>query len=350
MKRILFVTDARSTAFPAMSLLAGALPLERYRTTIAVVGPSPGHALRDDLAHAAPHATLTLLDGALETDEGCWDKIDELRGKLILFCERSRPDLIHTTQLSLARLPWEGPRVVTATHDLLTWTRITNRTPGVDLTRYRAEVKSGLEAASVVVAPSAFVARELERNYGLGDAARVIRHGTVPAPRAVAERGLLGIACGDMDAPEDRLDLLSAVAGRLPGKIGIVGSTPRTLPAGLVALGKPSGKDLFALMSGAKIYLGLSRYDPVGLEVAAAQAVGARLILLDTPIHRELWSGAAELVHDPESLANAIRRAAAAPRPPRPAVPRHPITTTAAAYVRLYDELLGGAEEPGLAA
>jgi len=98
--RILFVTDASSSAWPAVCLLAGALPLERYRATVATVGAAPSAAARDDLMLLAPHASLTALD---------------LRDKLDLFCDRARPDVIHTTELALGDLAWSGPRVVSAT-------------------------------------------------------------------------------------------------------------------------------------------------------------------------------------------------------------------------------------------
>ncbi len=343
--RILFVTDATSSAWTGICLLAGALPLERFRATIAAVGPAPSAAARSELMQLAPHATLTLLDGALETEPDPWKGVEEVRSKLLLFCERTRPDLIHATQLCLGKLAWTGPRVLTATHDLLAWGRAVQRTPAGDLARYRSEVKAGLEAASVVAAPSAFMARELERQYELEDAVRVIRHGTQAAPRGGTERGLLGVACGDQGDPSERLELLVSIAPKLPGPIGIAGETPRTLPRPLVALGKPSRKELLALVAGARIFVSLSRYDPLGIHVLDAQAAGARLVLLDTPRNRELWSGAADLVHDSESLAGAIRRAAAAPRLKRPEIPRYPIASTAAAYVRLYEEVLSAPEK-----
>lgn len=337
--RILFVTDTRPSAWSAVCLLAGALPLERFRATVATIGAAADSAARDELMHAAPHATLTTLDGRSENESDCWKEMEELRAKLGLFCERSKPDIIHTTQLSLGKLPWSGPRVVTAVHDLLAWSRITGKAPAADLAKYKAEAKAGLAAASVVVAPSAFMARELERHYKLSDAVRVIRHGA-PPPRATSERNLVAIACGDFEDPAQHLDLLVAAAGRLPGPVGIVGKAPKSLPKPLVVLGQPPRREDLALMAGAKIYIGLSRYDPVGLRIADAQAAGARLVLLDTPVHRELWSGAADLVHDAESLVTAVRKAAAAPRLPRQAVPRHSIANTAASYVRLYEELL----------
>ncbi|MEZ0227946.1 MAG: hypothetical protein ACAI25_04925, partial [Planctomycetota bacterium] len=154
MKRILFVTDARSSAWTATCLLAGALPLDRFRATVATVGQAADAMARDELMHAAPHATLTTLDGRVESDSECWKDMEELRAKLVLFCERSKPDLIHTTQMCLGKLAWSGPRVVTATHDLLAWSRITGKVPKADLVKYRAEIKAGLAAASVVVAPS----------------------------------------------------------------------------------------------------------------------------------------------------------------------------------------------------
>jgi hypothetical protein len=98
-------------------------------------------------------------------------------------------------------------------------------------------------------------------------------------------------------------------------------------------------------MAGARVSIGLAKYDPVGLRIADAQAAGARLVLLDSPVHRELWSSVADLVHDAESLSNAVTRAAAAPRLPRPDVPRHSIGATAQAYVRLYEELLSAPQQ-----
>jgi hypothetical protein len=344
--RLLFVTDAGRHSWQAVSSLVGALPLERFRTTVAVVGPAPSSRARDELVQLAPHATLTLLDGPVETEGDRWEELEALRAKLLLFCERSRPDVIHTTQLCLGKLASSGPRVVTATHDLLAWSRVTGRTPPASLDRYKAEAKAGLDAANVVVAPSAFAARQLERHYELADSVRVIRHGTTPALRATSERGLVGLACGDLGDPAEHLDLLVQAASRLPGPVGVIGETAQELPKPLVALGTPAQKERLALMAGARIYIGLSRYDPAGLRVAEAQAAGARLVLLDTPMHRELWAGAADLVHDADSLANAVRRAAAAPRAPRPTVPRLAITSTAAAYVRLYEELLSAEAPP----
>jgi hypothetical protein len=350
--RLLLVTSARGAPWSSACLLAGALPLDRFRPTLAVVGTPPDALARNELNQLAPNAAVTILEGPLETDRDAWTTMEELRAKLRLLCEQLRPDVVHVSQLSLGRLACAAPRVVTAVHDLASFCRATGKTlagsggtdGAIDVARYKAEVKAGLAGASVVVAPSAFMARELERHYKLDDGVRVIRHGAHAASRAVTERGLVAVACGASGLHDDashRIDLLTPIAAGLPGHVGVVGEPPgRALPAPLVNLGRPGRRELTALMAGARVFIGLARYDPTAQVVADAQATGARLVLLDNPTYRELWTGAADLVHDAESLATAVRRAAAAPRQPRPAAPRYAISQTAAAYTRLYEELL----------
>lgn len=321
-------------------LLAGALPLDRFRVTVAAIGPAPDREARHELAQLAPHATLAVLEGPGDAEPEPWTALDETRGRLRLLCERVKPRLLHTNHVLVGPGECGVRSVATVADDLAARARVLGPRPGgPDLSRFRAEAKERLLRADVVVAPSAWSACEHERAYKLPAAVRVIRAGVAAAPRSVVERGLAAVAIGPLEDPGRHFDWLLAVAARMPGPVGIVGPKARSLPHPLEALGPLGHRDRVALLGGTRVFLGLARFDPYGLEAAEAEAAGARLVLVDTPTHRELFRSTAELVRDAESLALATGRAFAAPRLARPTTPHHAIGQTAAAYARLFEEL-----------
>jgi len=335
---VLFVTATRGSAWESTCLLAGALPQGRFQATVGAL-EMPDALARAELLEVAPHANLAILEGRDDADFVL--ALEPACAKLLLLCERARPALVQVNELALGRLPLSVPVVVQAASDALSSSHATGKRPAGDVERYRSRAREALLAASVVVAPSAARAREVERTFSLADGVRVIREG-VPAPsRSAADRGLCAIACSSEEDPDHHVELLSQIASRLPGPVGIVAPRDgRTLPPPLVSLVGLSRRDLLALMAGTKVFVGLSRHDPRGLTAALANASGARLVLLDTPAHRELWPGRAELARDATSLARAIARAHAAPKLPRPPAPRYAIGETAAAYARLYEEVV----------
>ena len=290
--KLLMTADTVSGAWPFALELARALHARRVRTVLAVTGPAPTDA---QLRQAASVPDMALARADAPGDElGAADH-EVARGaeRLLQLAEQVDPTVVHLNGLAYAALPWGRPVLVAGHADPLSrWEAVQAQEPPASAAPYRDRVRTGLRAATAVVAPSAAMLDALERHYGPLRNARVI-HGGRPLEREPCEKEPLVLGVGAMDDEAANVASLARLAPRLPWRVEVA-----------------DGSALERLHARASIFAYPARYDPSGLGPLEAAMAGCALVLGDLPSLRELWGPAADYVPpgDDDALAEAINR------------------------------------------
>jgi glycosyltransferase involved in cell wall biosynthesis len=204
--------------------------------------------------------------------------------------------------------------VVVAHSDVLSWWEAVHKSAAPpEWAGYRRQVMTGLAAAARIVAPTAAVLDDLERQYvSLTSRADVIPNGIEPTAFFPLDKRPFVLAAGRLWDAGKNLTVLDAAAPGLAWPVEIAGDIKH--PDGGVAkfanvelLGRLTPTEMARRLASAEIFAAPARYEPFGLAVLEAAAAGCALVLGDIPSLRENWTGAALFV-DPENSA-ALRAA-----------------------------------------
>ncbi len=365
--RILLTTDAVGGVWDYATTLQRRLVERGDHVLLAVLG----RPTSDRLAALAPGADWVARPFPLEWDEGGVEAVERAAHWIAELADRMRADVVHLNQLAYAhrlRHP-----VLTAVHsDAWSWfVEVRGRAPDGEprWRAYRDAVVRGLEASSLVVTPSRYQARLVERQYGRR-VDHVVRNGVDresfarrPAPPEPAPAGptsfvTIGRAwdpAKGLAVVDEALDLVRAPwtgyhAGDLEGP-----EDQRMVPRRLRALGRLPRHGIRQLLGRSSVYVAASYYEPFGLAPLEAAMSGCALVLADIGSFRELWDGDALYFDrgDAASLARALDRLHADPalhhdlrlRAMQRAWSRFDDRQMAARYARLYETLRGGVPE-----
>lgn len=265
-----------------------------------------------------------------------WQDLEAAGEWLLGIQAAQRASLVHLNHLVHADLPWEAP-VLTVGHScVLSWWSAVRHAPAPrQWQTYRQRVKSSLQAARCVVAPTRALLGELARHYGPFTGSRVIPNGTRAALLAGEAKEPLILCAGRLWDEGKNVAALAAIAPALPWPV--YGAGPRSGPhggapdlSGLHALGALEPGVLAQWYARAAIYALPARYEPFGLTALEAAQQGCALVLGDIASLREVWGEAATyvppedrtalrealrgLIADPERRQRAGRRASARAR------------------------------------
>ena len=192
-------------------------------------------------------------------------------------------------------------------------------------------IRAGLEAAHIVVTPTAAFGAATQRVYGLPEPPRTVHHGLTPLP-----------------VQRSPHDVAVAVPLEGPNGVGVMFDNVHSLDT--VDEAAPGDRPVF---------VSTALYEPFGFAVLEAAASGCPLILSDIPTFRELWDGVAVFV-DPRDeqgftraiadlVADAFGRAAMG-RAARQRAALYTADAMAAQMAAIYRSLLPPVRRPVLAA
>jgi glycosyltransferase involved in cell wall biosynthesis len=388
--RVLVTADAVGGVYAYAAELARGLAARGVEVALAVAGAPT----RDQLAvleglrglsvHARPFR--------LEWMEDPWDDV-AAAGEWLLSLERlERPDVVHLDSYAHAALAFRAPKVVVAHSCVCSWWEAVRGGPApATWDRYRAAVRSGLDGADAVVAPTAAMLAALERHHGPVRSGQVVPNGRDAARFPPAEKEDLVLGAGRLWDEAKNAAALVRIAPRLRWPVAVAGAVAppgadgqreaaAAATGGTAGAGHhPSSNDpgsftgvrhrasgyrtgeparllghlperaLARWLGRAGIYAHPARYEPFGLGVLEAALAGCALVLGDVDSLRESWDGAALFAPpgDDEAIAAAIeglaadgvRRRTLAARARARALGLGP-DRTAAGYLALYRELL----------
>jgi glycosyltransferase involved in cell wall biosynthesis len=322
-ERLLITADAVGGVWRYTVDLGRELAARGVRITVAVMGPPPSAAQREEAASAG--MTVVARPYRLEWMDEPWADVERAGAWLLELEQEVKPSIVHLNGYAHAAWPWRAPVAVVAHSCVRSWWRSVKREPAPPaFDRYSAAVRAGLCSAGLVVAPTTAMAQAIDREYGGSCTLRVIPNGRPARPDADALRSarsdVVFVAARAWDEAKN-VAALRAIADEIDWPIVVAGDTrgPDGRPIDLrplQLLGSIPAGHMAGWYRRAAIYALPARYEPFGLSVLEAAAAGCALVLGDIASLRENWDGAALFVppDDRSALLSAIRRLIGSPR------------------------------------
>jgi len=367
--KILISTDTVGGVLTYTTDLAAALEAAGDEVVVTTMGPRLRRAQREALP-----SRLFESGYRLEWMEDPWDEVATAGRWLLQMEEDEQPDVVHLCSYAHGALPFQAPKVVVAHSDVLSWWRAVHDTEAPESwNRYREELSAGLASADAVVAPTAAMLEELERDHALDpERTQVIPNGSPTAPPNRATTGELHQISGLLGRKSDavregqpfvlgsgrfwdaakNLAVLDAAAEGLAWAVVVAGDLGDGAPPRHArATGVLDRDALAALRRAAPIYAAPALYEPFGLGILEAARDRCALVLGDIPSLRELWDDAAIFVdrRDPGALLEVLACLIEAPQIRNDLAERalaraeeYSIERTASAYRGLYRRLVAG--------
>src|SRR4051795_11585710 len=177
--KILISTDTVGGVLTYTAELAAALEAAGDEVVVATMGPRLRRAQREALP-----SSLYESGYRLEWMEDPWDEVAAAGQWLLQLEEVERPDVVHLCSYAHGALPFQAPKVLVAHSNVLSWWRAVHGTEApAEWNRYREETSAGLAGADAVVAPTAAMLRDLERDHPLtSERVQVIPNGSPTPP------------------------------------------------------------------------------------------------------------------------------------------------------------------------
>jgi glycosyltransferase involved in cell wall biosynthesis len=310
--RLLLTSDAVGGVWVYSLELARALELLGVETVLAVMGPSPTAAQREE---AKP---FRLFDTGLPLDwmETSAAELRHAGEKFAEIARQERADVVQTCSAALlAETRFDQPCIAVQHSCVASWWAAVKGTPLPYEFAWRSELVSrGLRRAAAIVAPSRAFAVRTAQIYGLGKRVLSVHNGRRPAGAAAFGQADFvftasrlwdeGKNVGTLDRAAARLNVPFQAAGPVCGPNGAT-----AVLENVRALGDLSRARLAALFAARPIFASAALYEPFGLSVLEAAQAGCALVLSDISTHRELWGGAAIFVpaRDDRAFASAIQ-------------------------------------------
>jgi len=275
--------------------------------TLATMGAPLSAEQRSEVA-ALPNVRVVESRYKLVWMDDPWADLEAAGQWLLKLAEDVKPSLIHLNDYSYGHLPWPAPVLMVGHSCVLSWWQAVYGEPAPKrLDRYRDVVRTGLQAADGLVAPTAAMLAELQRLYGPLPPSRVIANGRTSQPES--DKKPFVLAAGRLWDPAKNIAALARIAPRLSWPVYIAGETRH--PDGgtsefpdIHCLGRLSPEQLANWFAHAAIYALPARYEPFGLSALEAASAGCALVLGNIPSLRDIWQDAALFVppNDAERL------------------------------------------------
>jgi glycosyltransferase involved in cell wall biosynthesis len=302
--RILMTADAVGGVWQYATELAGELGQAGNTVTLALLGPSPTAAQREQ-AHALPGVRLIETGLPLDWLSTGPQPIREAAEAIARLAAENGAEIVHCNMPSLVGAAEFTAPVIAAAHGCVaTWWPAARHGPLPEEFRWHREMtRRGLVAADAVVAPSASHARLVQRTYDLPAPPLAVHNGRRGLAkcagdgrslRAALTVGRLWDAAKNVSTLDEAARLLDApflAAGPLRGPHG-----EEFAPAHLRALGRLEAGELASLLVLRPVFATAATFEPFGLAVLEAAQAGCPLVLSDIATFRELWDGAALFV------------------------------------------------------
>lgn len=299
--QVLMTTDAVGGVWQYSIDLSAGLAERGAHVTLATLGPRPSITQRQQ-AREISNLTLVESDFALEWMADPWQDVDASGAWLLKLASEVRADVVHLNAYSHAALDWTQPVLVVAHSCVYSWWHAVHYcAPGPEWREYERRVRSGLANADAILAPSGWMAAELEREYGVPRAHIEVIHNFSRARCGSCEKEPIILAAGRIWDKAKNIAMLKGLGPELDWEIRIAGSSTSMPP-------KLPHAELMREMQPASIFAHPALYEPFGLTILEAARARCCLVLSDIPSLRELWNGAAVFIdpRDPRSWVNEL--------------------------------------------
>lgn len=359
---VLMTTDTVGGVWTYTRELAAGLLESGCELTLVTLGRLPAAEQQDWIDRARfqwPHTFRALTTQFplewMQNNASCYAE----SAQFLLNCiHQYHPDLVHSNQFCYGALPTSIPKLVVAHSDLLSWWRGSRNTaPDYSewLATYLHLVSRGLREASIVVAPTAWMLRQIDCSYGPLPSSAVIYNGREIESQPARPRKSQAVTAGRLWDEAKNIALLASVRTQIPllvaGEDNFDGARSELQSGSSIrTLGRLTESDLLQLLAESAIYIATSRYEPFGLAAVEAALAGCAIVANDIPSLREVWGDAAIYFerNDADSLSHTLDRIAgdtrmlhhAATRARIRAMQRYSRERMTSGYLALYSRLL----------
>ena len=309
--RLLLVTDAVGGVWVYSVELARALRAIGIDTSLAVLGPPPNAAQREEARE------FKLIDTGLPLDwlETSPRELCRAGDALASIAAREGADVVQTCSAALlAEAEFDRPCIAVQHSCVASWWATVKGTPLPKEFEWRRElVERGLARASAVVAPTRAFAAETARIYGVDVFA--VHNGRRPKCARELPQGDFIFTASRLWDQGKNIATLDDAAALLSVPLHAAG--PAHGPNGAAvaleharAVGELGPDRLQGLLAARPIFASAAVYEPFGLSVLEAAHAGCALVLSDIPTLRELWSECAIFVpaRDRRAFADVFER------------------------------------------
>jgi glycosyltransferase involved in cell wall biosynthesis len=322
--RLFMTTDAVGGVWPYAVDLSRHLCAAGVNVTLAVTGPAPSEAQRQE---AGAIAGLALLPTHLPLDWVASEPsvVVKAGAELARLAQDCRAQLVHLNSAAYAADNHFAAPLLIACHSCVAtwWDTVRGQDLPDDFVWRRDQVAKGYAEAKMLVAPSQAFAQATKRVYGRQVNPRVVYNGRTHAgasrsgptlpPAFAFTAGRLwdeGKNLKALDSAAALTEIPVLAAGSFAGPNGVSVKLPH-----LQALGQLDSEAIAACFAEAPIFVSPAYYEPFGFAVLEAARSGTALILSDIPTFREIWGEAASYVpcDDVEAIAGEIERLIADP-------------------------------------
>lgn len=313
---VLLTCDAVGGVWTYALDLARGLTARGHRITLAVLGPDPDTAQRDE---AAAIPSLALVAAGLSLDWIAESPAELARSgqALAALAAGVGADVVHLNSPALAVEASFPVPVLGTCHSCVKtwWTAVRGGALPADLA-WRAELLGeGCGRVDALTAPTRAFALATAEAYGLERVPIVVPNGRAFPARQVgpAPQHPFVFTAGRLWDEGKNLSLLDGAAGCLPVRVLAAGPTEGPNGAAIALrharpLGRLSPDAVASHLAVRPVFVSTALYEPFGLAVLEAAGHGCPLVISDIPTFRELWDGAAVFVdpRDGEALAAAL--------------------------------------------
>jgi len=316
--RVLMTADTVGGVWTYALELARGLARADVETTLAVLGPAPDDAQRNDAGDTPGLALVETgfpLDWSAGVDETL---IGQTAAGLADLAADVRADVVHLNSPVFACEARFPASVIGVCHSCLAtwWHAVRGLAPLPPEFAWRTErLRLGYQRCQMLVAPSEAFATATESVHRLPAKPAVVHNGRDMRSRPRSHAQEMSIfTSGRLWDEGKNTRTLDRAAALLTEPIFAAG--PLTGPDGQIIplehlrpLGKLTDAQIAECLSGRPVFVSASRYEPFGLAVLEAAQARCALVLSDIPTFRELWDDVASFVpaDDPTAIAAALQ-------------------------------------------
>ncbi|GAB3537329.1 glycosyltransferase family 4 protein [Pontibacter brevis] len=304
--KILMTTDTVGGVWNYSLELVSALAPFGTQVALATMG-GPLSADQRRQVEELNNVTLHESNYKLEWMDDPWEDVERAGQWLLALKNDVQPDIVHLNGMVHGALDWGVPVLVVVHSCVLSWWRaVKDEEAPKDWGRYKEMVTRGLQAASMVIAPTQAMMNQAEALYGPFKARTVIYNGRAQDVYHFGKKEPFIFSMGRVWDEAKNISMLAHIAADLQWPVYIAGDERHPATGKSVDLenvhflGQLSEKEVIDWLSRASIYALPARYEPFGLTILEAAMSGCALVVGKTDSLMEIWGNAAKYV-DPRN-------------------------------------------------
>lgn len=312
--KVLMTADTIGGVWTYAVDLIKALSKFNVHVLLATMGKLPDRSQIDSI-RSLPNATLRCSSYKLEWMEDPGSDLNDAQRWIIQLAHDFTPDIIHFNSYAFHGSLFNVPVIMVGHSCVLSWWKsVKNEVAPSGWNAYSEIVRTGLQSANMVVAPSETMMNALNEHYGTFRSWKVIYNGRDPELFYTGKKKKFVFSMGRLWDEAKNISLLAEAAKHINYPVYIAGpygkETNTEQYNNIHFLGKLTPQEIACWLSEAMIYVSPALYEPFGLSVLEAAYSGCTLLLANISSLIEIWEDNALYfdMRSPKALAQQINK------------------------------------------